>query len=257
MLEDMAIVTGGVVASAELGMKLENLEEEQLGRATRVVVTEESTTIVGGAGDKEKIQARLVQLRRQIEDATSDYDREKLEERIAKISGGVAVIRVGARTEGAMKSRKEAFDDAISSTKSGMAEGVLPGAGLALLRAIAPLQEEEERCTGDFKTGLSILRRALETPTRQIAENSNLDAGVVVAKMRNEEARENAIGIDASTGEYVNLVEAGIVDAAKVVRLALENAVSVAGLLLLTEATITDAPEPVQAPSTGTPTAVY
>jgi chaperonin GroEL len=243
MLEDMAILTGGTVVSAELGMKLESLEQSHLGRAERVVVDQDTTTIIGGAGDKSAIEGRVQQLRKQIEDTSSDYDREKLEERLAKMTGGVAVIRVGARTESAMKSRKEAFDDAINSTKAAMAEGVLPGAGLALLRSIDAVEKEEENSQGDVKTGLSILRRALETPTRQIAENSGLDAGVVVTKMREKQAQGQPIGIDASTGEYVNLVEAGIVDAAKVVRMALENAVSVAGILLLTEATMTELPE--------------
>jgi chaperonin GroEL len=251
MLEDMAILTGGTVVSAELGMKLEDLEESDLGRAERVVVDQDTTTIIGGAGDKSAIKGRVQQLRKQIEDTSSDYDREKLEERLAKLTGGVAVIRVGARTETAMKSRKEAFDDAINSTKAAMAEGVLPGAGLALLRCIEAIEKEEadESCTGDFRTGLSILRRALETPTRQIAENSGLDAGVVVTKMRESQELDQPVGIDASTGEYVNLVESGIIDAAKVVRLALENAVSVAGILLLTEATMTDMPETEHPPA--------
>lgn len=242
VLEDMAILTGGTLVSADLGMKLKNLEESHLGRATRVVVDQDTTTIIGGAGEKAAIDGRIQQLRRQIEDASSDYEREKFEERLAKLTGGVAVIRVGARTETAMKSRKEAFDDAINSTRAAVAEGILPGAGLALLRAIEAVEAEESRASGDFKTGLSIMHRALEAPTRQIAENSSLDAGVVVARMREKHAHEETIGIDASHGEYVNLFEAGIVDAAKVVRLALENAVSVAGILLLTEATITDVP---------------
>ena len=249
MLEDMAILTGGTVVSAELGMKLEDLEESDLGRAERVVVDQDATTIIGGAGDKSAIKGRVQQLRKQIEDTSSDYDREKLEERLAKLTGGVAVIRVGARTETAMKSRKEAFDDAINSTKAAMTEGVLPGAGLALLRCIEAIEKEEDGCTGDFRTGLSILRRALETPTRQIAENSGLDAGVVVTKMRESQELDQPVGIDASTGEYVNLVESGIIDAAKVVRLALENAVSVAGILLLTEATMTDMPETEHPPA--------
>lgn len=244
MLEDMAILTGGTVVSSSLGMKLENLEESQLGRAERVVVDQDTTTIVGGAGDKAAIAGRCEQLRKQIEDTSGSYDREKLEERLAKLTGGVAVIRVGARTESAMKSRKEAFDDAIHSTKAAMEEGVLPGAGLGLLRAIEAVEQEERRASGDFKTGLSIMRRALEVPTRQIAENSNLDAGVVVARMRESRLEQEPIGLDASSGNYLNLIEAGIVDAAKVVRMAVENAVSVAGILLLTEATMTDLPEP-------------
>jgi chaperonin GroEL len=253
MLEDMAILTGGTVVSAELGMKLENVADAQLGRASRVVVNQDTTTIIGGAGDKAKIAARVQLLRDTLQTSATDYDREKLQERLAKLTGGVAVIRVGARTEAAMKSRKEAFDDAISSTQAAMAEGVVPGAGLALLRAMTSVQREEDGATGDFRTGLAILRAALEAPTRQIAENSNLDAGVIVAHMREKNSGDEPIGVDARTGEFVNLIELGIVDAAKVVRLALENAVSVAGLLLLTEATITDVAEPERAPSFPSP----
>jgi chaperonin GroEL len=179
-------------------------------------------------------------LRRQIEVTTSEYDKEKLEERLAKLVGGVAVIRVGAPSEAEMKSRREAFDDAIHATRAAMAEGVVPGAGLALLRAIAAVEAEAARAEGDERAGMLILRRALEAPTRQIAENSGADGGVVVEKMR---GGQGASGFDAATGHYVDLVEAGIIDPAKVVRLALENAVSVAGVLLLTEATMTEVPE--------------
>jgi chaperonin GroEL len=179
-------------------------------------------------------------LRRQIEVTTSEYDKEKLEERLAKLVGGVAVIRVGAPSEAEMKSRREAFDDAIHATRAAMAEGVVPGAGLALLRAIAAVEAEAARAEGDERAGMLILRRALEAPTRQIAGNSGADGGVVVEKMR---GGQGASGFDAATGHYVDLVEAGIIDPAKVVRLALENAVSVAGVLLLTEATMTEVPE--------------
>lgn len=253
MLEDMAILTGGTVVSAELGMRLEHVTDAQLGRASRVVVNQDTTTIIGGAGDKAKIAGRVQSLRDAIRTSSTDYDREKLQERLAKLTGGVAVIRVGARTEAAMKSRKEAFDDAISSTQAAMAEGVVPGAGLALLRAMTSVKGEEDGATGDFRTGLAILRTALEAPTRQIAENSNLDAGVIVAHMRGTTSGHEPIGVDARTGEFVNLIDAGIVDATKVVRLALENAVSVAGLLLLTEATITDVAEPERPPSFPSP----
>jgi chaperonin GroEL len=241
MLQDMAILTGGKVLAEELGIRLDRVTLDDLGRAKRVSVTREDTTIVGGAGKPEAIAGRCEELRREIADTTSDYDREKLEERLAKLAGGVAVIRVGAPSETEMKSRKEAFDDAISATKAAVAEGIVPGAGLALLRAIPALAAEESRCEGDERTGLQILRRALEIPTRQIAENSALDAGVVVERMRGGTGN---LGIDASNGRYVDLVETGIVDATKVVRLALENAVSVAGVLLLTEATLTELPEP-------------
>jgi chaperonin GroEL len=241
MLEDMAILTGGQLIAQELGLRLENVTLEQLGRAARVVVDREHTTIVGGSGAKNAIDARSNELRRQIETTTSDYDKEKLEERLAKLVGGVAVIRVGAPSEAEMKSRREAFDDAIHATRAAMAEGVVPGAGLALLRAIAAVEGEAARAAGDERAGMLILRRALEAPTRQIAENSGADGGVVVDRMR---AGQGAYGFDAATGNYVDLLEAGIIDPAKVVRLALENAVSVAGVLLLTEATMTEVPEP-------------
>jgi chaperonin GroEL len=240
MLADMAILTGGQVVTEELGIKLEALELSSLGRAQRVVVDKDTTTIIGGAGDKSAIEGRKVHLRQQIEKATSDYDKEKLRERLAKLSGGVAVIRVGAPSEAEMKSKKEALEDAISATKAAVAEGIVPGGGLALLRATAALEREEGKCEGDERTGLAILRRALEAPTRQIAENSAVDGGVVVNQMR---AGTGNLGFDAARKEYVDLVEAGIVDPTKVVRIALENAVSVASVLLLTEATLTEVPE--------------
>jgi chaperonin GroEL len=241
MLQDMAILTGGKVIAEELGIRLDHVSLEQLGRAKRVTVTRDTTTIVGGAGTPAAIKGRCEELRRQIADTTSDYDREKLEERLAKLAGGVAVIRVGAPTETEMKNRKEAFEDAINATKAAVAEGIVPGAGLALLRAIPAVAAEESACAGDERTGLQILRRALEAPTRQIADNSALDGGVVVERMR---GGSGAQGLDAASGTYVDLMEAGIVDATKVVRLALENAVSVASTLLLTEATLTEIPEP-------------
>ncbi|HEX2449965.1 MAG TPA: chaperonin GroEL [Gemmatimonadales bacterium] len=241
MLQDMATLTAGKVIADEVGLRLDRVTLEDLGRAKRVTVTRDDTTIVGGAGKREAIAGRCEELRRQIADTISDYDREKLEERLAKLAGGVAVIRVGAPSETEMKNRKEAFDDAINATKAAMAEGIVPGAGLALLRPMAAVMAEEAQCEGDERTRLQILRRALEVPTRQIAENSGLDGGVVVERMRNG---TGAYGLDAATGRYVDLLEAGIVDATKVVRLALENAVSAAGVLLLTEATLTEIPEP-------------
>ncbi len=240
MLEDISILTGGRVVTEEIGIKLEALSTEDLGRAKRVVVDKDTTTIIGGAGDKVKIDGRKQQIRAQIEKNTSDYDREKLQERLAKLSGGVAVIRVGAPSESEMKSRKEALDDAISATKAAVAEGIVPGGGLPLLRAMEAVEREEGKCEGDERTGLQILRRALEAPTRQIAENSAVDGGVVVNEMRKGKGN---MGFDAARKEYVDLVEAGIIDPTKVVRVALENAVSVASLLLLTEATLTEAPE--------------
>jgi chaperonin GroEL len=246
MLEDMAILTGARVVTEEIGIKLETLTLEDLGRATRVVVDKDNTTIIGGAGDKARIEGRKQQIRAQIEKTTSDYDKEKLQERLAKLSGGVAVIRVGAPSESEMKSKKEALDDAISATKAAVTEGIVPGGGLALLRAIEAVEREEGKAEGDERTGLQILRRALEAPTRQIAENSSVDGGVVVNQMR---AGKGSQGFDAARKEYVDLVQAGIIDPTKVVRIALENAVSVASLLLLTEATLTEVPEKKEAPA--------
>ena len=240
MLEDLAVLTGGQVISEEVGVKLENATVEMLGTAKRVVLTNEDTTVVGGAGAKADIDGRCNQIRRQIEETTSDYDREKLQERLAKLAGGVAVIRVGAPSEAEMKSRKEALDDAISATKAAVAEGIVPGGGLALIRCIDAVVKEEARCDGDERTGVQVLKRALEAPTRQIAENSAVDGGVVVARML---GGQGDYGFDAARKEYVDLVEAGIIDPTKVVRIGLENAVSVASLLLLTEATLTEIPE--------------
>ena len=245
MLEDMGVLTGSRVLTEEIGIKLEALSIEDLGRASRVVVDKDNTTIIGGAGDKARIEGRKQQIRAQIDKNTSDYDREKLQERLAKLSGGVAVIRVGAPSEAEMKSKREALDDAISATKAAVAEGIVPGGGLALLRAIEAVEREESKCEGDERTGLQILRRALESPTRQIAENSSVDGGVVVNQMR---MGKGNLGFDAARKEYVDLVEAGIIDPTKVVRVALENAVSVASLLLLTEATLTEVPDNKQEP---------
>jgi chaperonin GroEL len=240
MLADMAALTGGELVSEELGLKLEDVQLGQLGRAKRVVVDKDSTTIIGGAGDRKAIEGRMAQIRREIEKSTSDYDKEKLEERLAKLAGGVAVIRVGAPSESEMKSRKDALDDAIAATKAAVAEGIVPGGGLALLRCVDAVARLEEECRGDERTGVQCLRRALEAPARQIAENSATDGGVVVHRML--EAKDS-IGFDAARGEYVDLYAAGIVDPTKVVRVALENAVSVASVLLLTEATMTEIPE--------------
>jgi chaperonin GroEL len=245
MLEDLAILTGGRLIAEELGVKLANVTIADLGQAKRVVVDKESTTIVGGGGSKEAITGRANELRTQIKEATSDYDKEKLEERLAKLTGGVAVIRVGAPSEAEMKNRREAFEDAISSTKAAMAEGIVPGGGLALLRSIESVERAASECTGDERTGALILKRALEAPTRQIADNSGVDGGVVVDRMR---AGTGAYGFDAGRGSYVDLIEAGIIDPTKVVRIALENAVSVAGVLLLTEATLTEVPDKKETP---------
>jgi chaperonin GroEL len=240
MLEDVAVLTAGRVISEDLGIKLENVTLDMLGRAGRVLVDKEDTTIVDGAGAKEAIEGRCGQIRARIEETTSDYDREKLQERLAKLAGGVAVIRVGAPSEFEMKARREALDDAISATKAAVAEGIVPGGGLALLRCVDAVAAEEAACEGDERTGVRILKRALEVPTRQIAENSAVDGGVVVARMLEGKGDQ---GFDAGAKRYVDLVEAGIVDPTKVVRIALENAVSVASVLLLTEATMTEIPE--------------
>jgi chaperonin GroEL len=237
MLQDMAILTGGKVISDEVGLKLENVDLSDLGSAKKVVANQEATTLIDGAGAKELIEARCTELRKQIDESKSDYDKEKLQERLAKLAGGVAVIRVGAPSESEMKNRKDAFDDAIASTKAAIAEGIVPGGGLPLLRIAEAVLREEKKCEGDEATGLRILRSALEAPARQIALNSGADAGVVVDRLR---SGSGAFGFDARHGDYVDLVEAGIIDPTKVVRIALENAVSVAGTLLLAEATLTE-----------------
>jgi chaperonin GroEL len=248
MLEDLAILTGGHVLAPELGTKLDHVTLAELGRARRVVIGKDTTTIVGGGGDRKAIQGRTDQLRHQIEESKSDYDREKLEERLAKLAGGVAVIRVGAASEAELKSRKEAIDDAIHATKAAVEEGMVPGAGLAFLRSIDRLAALERTLEGDERTGVRILAHALEVPTRQLAENSAADGGVVVDRMR---AGKDGFGYDAALGAYVDLVAAGIVDPTKVLRVALENAVSVASILLLTEATLTEVPEPHPERATG------
>ena len=240
MLQDIAALTGGQVIAEELGAKLEAATLAQLGRARRVVVDKDNTTIIDGAGAKPAIDARIGQIKHEIEKSTSDYDKEKLQERLAKLSGGVAVIRAGAPSEAEMKAKKDALDDAISATKAAVAEGIVPGGGLALLRCTAAVAREEAAAEGDERTGVQLLKRALEAPARQIAENSSVDGGVVVARML---AEKGNIGFDAAKKEYVDLVEAGIIDPTKVVRIALENAVSVASVLLLTEATMTEIPE--------------
>ncbi len=240
MLEDIAVLTGGQVISEEIGLKLESVTFDQLGRAKRVVVDKDNTTIIGGGGERKAIDDRVQQIRREIDKSTSDYDKEKLRERLAKLAGGVAVIRVGAPSESEMKAKKEALDDAISATKAAVAEGIVPGGGMALLRSTEAVAQLEECCEGDERTGVQILKRALGAPARQIADNSAVDGGVVVAKMLEGEGN---FGFDAARNVYVDLVEAGIIDPTKVVRVALENAVSVAGVLLLTEATMTELPE--------------
>jgi chaperonin GroEL len=241
MLQDMAVLTGGQVLAEELGVVLEKASIADLGTAKKVIVTKDDTTLIEGGGDKVAIEARCNELRRQIDETTSDYDREKLEERLAKLAGGVALIRVGAPSEAEMKNRKDAFEDAIASTKAAVAEGIVPGGGLALVLAIDAVEAEEASCTGDEATGARMLRRSLDAPARQIALNSGVDPGVVVDRLRKG---GGTMGFDAATGEYVDLVQAGIIDPTKVVRLALENAVSVAGVLLLAEGTLTEIEDP-------------
>lgn len=240
VLQDIAILTGGQTITEDTGIKLENITLDMLGKAQRVIVSKDSTTIVNGQGTNEAIDGRCNEIRALIDKTNSDYDKEKLQERLAKLSGGVAVIHVGAPSETEMKSRKEAFEDAISATKAAVEEGIVPGAGLALLLTIEAVEKEAQKIEGDQRTGIMILRRALEAPARQIAENSEADSGVVIENMRSGEGN---YGFDASKNEYVDLVKEGIIDPTKVVRIALENAVSVASILLLTEATMTEVEE--------------
>jgi chaperonin GroEL len=241
LLQDISILTNGRFISADLGVAIESIQLGDLGQCNRIVCDKETTTFIGGKGSKEAINGRCQELRRMIEKSTSEYDKEKMQQRLAKLSGGVAVIRVGAPTEAEMKSVKEALDDAISAAKAAVAEGIVPGGGFTLLRAIDALNKAETNYEGDFKAAFRMLKKALEMPTRQIAENSAIDGGVAVAEMRRGQGN---VGLDAATGQYVDLLQAGIIDPTKVVRLVLENAVSVAGTLLLTEATMTDLPEP-------------
>ncbi len=244
MLEDIAVITGGRVISEELGDKLENVRIADLGTAGRVVIDKDSTTIIGGGGAPAAVEARVKELRAQIDDTTSDWDREKLEERLAKLAGGVAIIHVGAISEVELARRKELFDDAISSTKAAMAEGIVPGGGAALLRMAETIETTAEKAEGGERIGLEVLARALEEPCRQLARNSGVDEGVVLDRIR---AGTGFFGFDATSRSYGDLESLGIIDAAKVVRIALENAVSVAGTLLLTEVTLTDVEEPAPA----------
>jgi len=246
MLGDLAVLTGGRVISEDVGDKLENVELADLGTAHRVVIDADSTTVIDGAGSPEAIEGRRQELRRKIEETSSDWDREKLEERLARLSGGVAVIRVGATSEAELARHKEAYDDAINSTRAAMAEGVVPGGGAALLRGIDAVQQVADELDGDERTGAKVLRDALSVPCRQLAANAGVDPGVVVEKIS---SGKGFFGFDARKRVYTDLEEAGIIDAAKVVRSALENAVAVAGVLLLTEATMieVDDPEPAGA----------
>jgi chaperonin GroEL len=247
MLQDMAILTGGQVVTEEVGLKLENIGLDLLGRARKVVVTKDETTIVEGAGEDSDIKGRINQIKAEIENTDSDYDREKLQERLAKLSGGVAVIKVGAATEVELKEKKHRIEDAVSTTKAAIEEGVVPGGGVALLRAQSSILDRAEKLEGDEATGARMVAKAVESPLKQIAENAGLEGGVVVERVRN--LKKPAEGLNAATGDYEDLFEAGVIDAAKVTRSALQNAASIAGLFLTTEAVIVDKPEKEAAPA--------
>ncbi len=245
MLEDIAILTGGRVISEDAGMKLENAQLSDLGRAKTVRIDKDDTTIIDGMGDKEKIQARIKQIKLQIEETKSDYDREKLQERLAKLAGGVAVINVGAATEVEMKEKKARVEDALHATKAAVEEGIVPGGGVALIRCIGVLEELEKGMEGDEKVGVQIVKRAIEEPLRQIAYNAGEEGSVIVEKVK---AEKDNIGFNAQTGKFEDMMKAGVIDPTKVVRIALQNAASVASLLVTTEAVITEIPEKEKAP---------
>jgi chaperonin GroEL len=240
MLQDIAVLTSGQAISEDLGIKLENVQLNMLGRAKKVMIDKENTTIVNGAGKKSDIEARITQIKAQIEETTSDYDKEKLQERLAKLAGGVAVIRVGGATEVEVKERKDRVDDAMHATRAAVEEGILPGGGVALLRASEAIKRVR---TGndDQKTGVEIVRKAIQAPARQIAINAGEDGSVIVGKIMEKD--QYAYGFDAQAGEYVDLVKKGIIDPTKVVREALQGAASVAGLLITTEAMVAEVPK--------------
>jgi chaperonin GroEL len=249
LLEDVAILTKGQAISEDLGIKLENVTIDMLGRAKKIIIDKENTTIVDGAGSEKDIEARCEQIRKQIEETTSDYDREKLEERLAKLAGGVAIIRVGGATEIEVKERKDRVDDAMHATRAAVEEGIVPGGGVALLRAVKSLDKLRLE-NDDQRVGLDIVRRSLQSPARQIAENAGADGSIVVGKIL--EAADYNFGFDAQTGNYVDMVRKGIIDPTKVLRCALQNGASIAGLLITTEAMVAERPEkrsPAGAPS--------
>ncbi|HEX9530467.1 MAG TPA: chaperonin GroEL [Acidimicrobiales bacterium] len=249
MLQDMAILTGGQVITEEVGLKLENVTLDLLGRAAKVVVTKDETTIIDGAGDENDIKGRINQIKNEIDNTDSDYDREKLQERLAKLSGGVAVIKVGAATEVELKEKKHRIEDAVSTTKAAVEEGVVPGGGVALLRSQARILDVAEKLEGDEATGARIVARAVEEPLKQIAVNAGLEGGVVIEKVKGLSGA--AEGLNAATGEYEDLFKAGVIDAAKVTRSALQNAASIAALFLTTEAVVVDKPEKDAPPMPG------
>jgi chaperonin GroEL len=244
MLEDIAVLTGGRLISEDLGIKLENIKLDDMGRAKRITVDKENTTIVEGEGKKADIQGRVAQIRRQIEETTSDYDREKLQERLAKLAGGVAVVNVGAATETEMKEKKARVEDALHATRAAVEEGIVPGGGVAFLRAQKALDNVKD-LEGDEKIGVQIVRRAIEEPTRQLADNAGKEGALVVEEVKKRKGNE---GYDVAADEYTDLVKAGIVDPTKVTRSALQNAASIAGLLLTTEALVTEIPEKEKTP---------
>ena len=240
MMEDISILTGGQVISEDLGIKLENVTVNDLGTAKRISIDKENTTIVNGAGTKADIQGRCSQIRKQIEETTSDYDREKLQERLAKLAGGVAVIKVGGATEVEVKERKDRVDDALNATRAAVEEGIVAGGGLALIKAASAL-DKVKTANADQKAGVDIVRRALETPIRTIANNAGVDGSVIVGKIK--EGKSASEGYDAQTDKFVDMFKAGIIDPTKVVRTSLQNAASIAGVLITTEAMVADAPE--------------
>jgi chaperonin GroEL len=246
MMEDIAVLTGGKVISEDIGLKLENVRIEDLGRAKRIVVDKENTTLVEGAGKKADIQGRIAQIKREIEDTTSDYDREKLQERLAKLAGGVAVINVGAATETEMKEKKARVEDALHATRAAVEEGIVPGGGVAYIRCLKALDKLATEIEGDEKVGISIVRRALEQPLRTLCDNAGVEGSLVVEQVKKETKTR---GYDVDKEEYVDMFEAGIIDPTKVSRTALQNAASVASLLLTTEALITEIPEKKKAPA--------
>jgi chaperonin GroEL len=251
MLEDIAVLTGGKAITEDLGVKLENVRLEDLGRAKRITIDKDNTTIVEGAGSRNAIEGRVKQIRTQIEETTSDYDREKLQERLAKLVGGVAVIKVGAATETEMKEKKARVEDAMHATKAAVEEGIVPGGGVALLRGAQVLEQlaKDRTVRDDERLGVEIIRRAAEEPIRWIAQNAGLEGSIVASKVRQSNDRE--FGFNAQTGTYENLTKAGVIDPVKVVRTALQNAASISSLLLTTEALVSEIPE--KAPAAPTP----
>ncbi|MCA9264063.1 MAG: chaperonin GroEL, partial [Planctomycetales bacterium] len=240
MLSDIAVLTGGTLISEDLGIKLESIKLDQLGKAKKISVDRNSTTIIQGAGKSEEIQQRIAQLRRQIENTDSDYDREKLQERLAKLTGGVAIVSVGAETESDMKQKKARVEDALHATRAAVEEGILPGGGVALVRSRAALEKARSAAKGDEKIGVDIVLHSLHAPLKQIADNGGIDGAVVVDEVSQKATN---VGYDANKGEYTDMFKAGIIDPVKVVRTALSNAASIAGLLLTTEAMVTNLEE--------------